>query len=186
MKLYHASPTAGLTVLLPSVTRYFGKPKQVCLTELRPMALMYGIKHFEYTYGYAKDGRLFYEEYFPNALEELYRGKSASLYVCSRQDGMEATRIPHEVVSAVPVAVEKEIDIPDVCEALLDEERNGTLDVIRWPELSGERRNWIVRVQMEEILGAGLLERDSPRSAYMREKYPESWALARKEMEDAS
>ena len=71
MELYHASPTAGLTVLRPSVTEFFGKPKQVCLTALKPMALLYGVRHFEYTYGYRKDGGLYYQEYFPGALEEL-------------------------------------------------------------------------------------------------------------------
>ena len=55
MTLYHCSPTAGLTVLRPSVS--FGKPSQVCLTASLPMALMYGVKHFEYTYGYTRDGR---------------------------------------------------------------------------------------------------------------------------------
>lgn len=33
-KLYHCSPAAGLTVLRPSETAYFGKPRQVCLTAL--------------------------------------------------------------------------------------------------------------------------------------------------------
>ena len=58
MELYHASPTAGLTVLRPSVTEFFGKPRQVCLTSLKPMALLYGIRHFEYTYGYTGEGKL--------------------------------------------------------------------------------------------------------------------------------
>ena len=49
--LYHCSPTGGLTVLEPGVTKYFGKPRQVCLTASLPMALLYGVKHFEYTYG---------------------------------------------------------------------------------------------------------------------------------------
>lgn len=185
MKLYHASPVRGLTVLKPSVTQYFGKPEQVCLTRLKPMALLYGIKHYEYTYGYTKDGRLYYEEYFPNALEELYRGKSASLYVCAQRNGMELTRIPNEVVSSCEVDVEEEILIPDVCGALLDEERSGTLEIVRWNEVSERRREWIRRVQMEEILGAELLGEDSPRARYMREKYPESWAMAlEKEKED--
>lgn len=182
--LYHASPTAGLTVLQPSVTEFFGKSRQVCLTRLKAMALMYGIRHFEYTYGYGKAGKLFYEEYFPNALEELYRGKCASLYACSWREGMETTQIPNEVVSAVPVAVEKEVFIPDVWEALLDEERNGALEIVRWSSLSGQSREWIVRAEMREILEAGLLGQDSPRARYMREKYPESWALALNEMED--
>ena len=94
MELYHASPAAGLRVLRPSVTKYFGKPRRVCLTALRPMALFYGVHHFEYTYGYARDGMLCYEEYFPGALEELYRAEDAA---------MAATleRFPEEAVAAM-------------------------------------------------------------------------------------
>ena len=40
--LYHCSPIGGLTVLEPGVTKYFGKPRQVCLTASLPMALLYG------------------------------------------------------------------------------------------------------------------------------------------------
>ena len=179
MELYHASPTAGLTVLRPSVTEYFGKPEQVCLTSLKPMALLYGIKHFEYTYGYTKNKEIYYQEYFPNALEELYQGKRASLYRCAWRKGMEVTQIPNEYVSAEEVAVEEETPIPDVCEALLEQERLGTLKIIRWAEVPEKTRDWIRRCQMEEILGAGLLElAESPRARYMQEKYPESWAMA--------
>ena len=181
MELYHASPVAGLTVLKPSVTEFFGKPRQVCLTALKPMALLYGIRHFEYTYGYTKAGELYYQEYFPGALEELYRGKRASLYRCAWREGMERTAIPNEYVSAAEVAVEEETAIPDVYEALLEEERRGTIRLIRWPEAPEKSRAWIRRVEMEEILEAGLLGQESPRARYMREKYPESWAMALEE-----
>ena len=184
MDLYHASPTAGLTVLRPSVTEYFGKPRQVCLTALKPMALLYGIRHFEYTYGYTKEKKLYYEEYFPGALEELYRGKSASLYRCAWREGMAATAIPNEYVSAAEVAVEEETAIPDVYEALLEEERLGSIRLIRWPEVSEKTRRWIVNAEMEVILESRLLGQDSPRARYMREKYPESWAMALKEEEE--
>lgn len=183
MELYHASPTAGLTVLRPSVTAYFGKPKQVCLTALKPMALLYGIKHFEYTYGYTRDGNLYYEEYFPGALEELYRGKSASLYRCAWREGMEKTQIPNEYVSAAAVPVEEEIPVPDVCEALLEEERLGTMKIVRWPEVLEKMRRWIVNAEMEVILENKLLGTDTAMARYMREKYPESWAMAQEEDE---
>lgn len=182
MVLYHGSPAAGLTVLRPSVTKFFGKPKQVCLTALKPMALLYGIRHFEYAYGYTKNREIFYEEYFPGALEELYRGKAASLYRCSWREGMETTSIPNEYVSAAEVPVEEEVPVPDVWEALLEQERLGALKIVRWRSLTEERRDWIRRCQLEEILGAGLLERaESPRARYLREKYPESWAMALEE-----
>ncbi len=182
-KLYHASPTAGLTVLRPSVTEFFGKPRQVCLTSLKPMALLYGIRHFEYTYGYTGEGKLCYQEYFPGALEELYRGRRTSLYRCVWREGMETTAIPHEYVTAAEVAVEEEIPVPDVYEALLRQERLGALEIIRWKSVPENTREWIKQIQMKEILEAGLLGQDVPRARYMREKYPESWAMAQKEDE---
>lgn len=179
MKLYHVSPTAGIAVLEPSVTKYFGKPKQVCLTASLPMALLYGARHFEYTYGYTREKALYYEEYFPGALEEIYRGKSASLYLCEKVPDMEPTAIPNEYVSALPVQVAKEVPIPDVYEALLEQERLGALKIIRWPELTEKSRAWIVEAEAETILEKELLgQPDSPFARYMREKYPESWALA--------
>lgn len=186
MELYHASPTAGLTVLKPSVTAYFGKPRQVCLAALRPMALLYGIRHFEYTYGYTRDGDLYYEEYFPGALEELYRGKGASLYRCSWREGMEKTQIPNEYVSAAEVPVEEEVPIPDVYEALLEEERLGTIRIVRWPEVTEKTRRRIVEAERETILENKLLGTDTAMARYLREKYPESWALAQKEVENES
>ena len=183
MELYHASPTAGLTGLRPSVTEFFGKPRQVCLTSLKPMALLYGIRHFEYTYGYTGEGKLCYQEYFPGALEELYRGRRTSLYRCVWREGMETTAIPHEYVTAAEVAVEEEIPVPDVYEALLRQERLGALEIIRWKSVPENTREWIKQIQMKEILEAGLLGQDVPRARYMREKYPESWAMAQKEDE---
>lgn len=113
--VYHCSPTAGIRVLEPSVTKYFGKPRQVCLTASLPMALFYGIRHFEYTYGYTREGLLYYEEYFPDALEKLYRGRSASLYRCIRRPDMAETAIPNELVTALPVPAAEEIPVGRPC-----------------------------------------------------------------------
>lgn len=185
MTLYHCSPTPGLRVLRPNVTQYFGKPEQVCLTASLPMALLYGIRHFEYAYGYTRDGRIYYEEYFPNALEELYGGKAASLYTCSHRPDMGTTQIPNEYVTPGEVPVEGERPIPDVLEALLEQERLGALKIIRWDELGEKRRRWIVRAEADTIREKGLLARpEEPFSRYMREKYPESWELAQSEADN--
>lgn len=179
MTLWHCSPAPGLTVLRPSVTKYFGKPKQVCLTASLPMALMYGVRHFEYTYGYTRAGQIYYEEYFPNALEELYGGKAASLYRCRLREDMERTAIPNEYVTALEVPVEEEIPVPDVLEALLKQERQGALKIIRWLELSEGTRKRVRKAEADTILEHGLLARpEDPFARFMQEKYPDSWALA--------
>lgn len=176
--LYHASPTSGLRELRPSVTKYFGKSKQVCVTSCLPMALMYGVKHFEYAYGYAKDKRIFYEEYFPNALQEIYGGKSASLYRCAWRKDMETTQIPNELVTPNPVPMLEEIPIPDVYQALLEQERLGAVRIVRWENMSAARRAWVLEAEAQTILEHDLLHEDGPFARYLREHYPDSWALA--------
>ncbi len=180
MTYYHCSPTPGLTVLRPSMTaKRLDRPSQVCMTTLLPMALFYSIRHFEYTYGYTKDGQIYYQEYFPDALRILYAGKSASLYTCAPID-RQTTPIPNEVVSAQPVPVLTEVRIPDAYQALLAEEEKGTLKIYPYHMLGEKQLNWILQAVADEIRQKRLRETDSPEAAYYRLRYPESWELAQK------
>lgn len=180
MKYYHCSPVHGLKVLKPGIPTNFDKPARVYLTTLLPMALMYGVRNFEYTYGYTKNGQIYYEEYFPNALKILYEGKSASLYICT-PDSAETTRIPNEAVAASEVAVQEEIIISDVYEALLEQERQGMLVIRRYEQLSPRMLAWIRKAEKEEILKRDLLNRGGPMAEYMKIHYPDSWQDAEKE-----
>ena len=183
MAYYHCSPTAGLTELMPRKPESFEKPARVYMTTLLPMALMYCVQNYEYTYGYTKEGRIYYEEYFPNALETLYRGKSASLYLCA-PESTEPTRIPNEEVSETAVPILSETFIPDACEALLEQEQQGTLVIRRYHELSEGKLDWIRKVEAEGIRRSNLLHTPGPMAEYYREHYPESWAIVKREQED--
>ena len=72
MTYYHASPTGGLQILEPRKSPFFDKPTQVCLTSLRAMALFYLIRNYEYAYGYTRQGKLYFDDPFPDALKKLY------------------------------------------------------------------------------------------------------------------
>lgn len=181
MTYYHCSPAAGLTMLKPGKPASFDKPDRVYLTTLLPMALMYGVRNYEYTYGYTREGQIYFDEYFPDALEALYRGKTASLYIC-QPEKTEATRIPNEVVSERPVPVLKEIAIPDACEALLEQERLGSLVIRRHHELSEGMLAWVRKVETEGILKSNLLNTPGPMADYYRTHYPDSWADAEKQI----
>lgn len=56
MTIYHCSPISGLTLLRPGKPSSFEKPARVYMTTLLPMALMYSVKNYEYTYGYTREG----------------------------------------------------------------------------------------------------------------------------------
>lgn len=180
MAYYHCSPTAGLTVLEPRTPAVFEKPPRVYMTTLLPMALMYSIQNYEYTYGYTKEGQIYLDEYFPNALEILYRGKSASLYLCD-PESTESTKIPNEAISETAVTVISETYIPDACEALLEQERLGTLIINRYHELSEKKLEWIRRAEADCIRNYNVLNAPGPMADYYREHYPESWAIVEKE-----
>lgn len=180
MTYYHCSPVGGLKLLEPRKPEAFHKPARVYMTTLLPMALMYGIQNYEYTYGYTKEGQIYLEEYFPDALDVLYRGKTASLYQCS-PGTVETTAIPNEAVSADSVPVLSETVIEDVCEALLEQERLGSLVIHRYASLSQRKLDWIRRVEAQEIREMGLLHSEGPKADYYRQHYPQSWEDARQE-----
>lgn len=180
MTYYHCSPTHGITVLEPGKPESFDKPARVYLTTSLPMALMYSVRNYEYTYGYTREGQIYLDEYFPNALEILYRNRSASLYLCA-PEAAEPTQIPNEAISEQPVPVIRETFIPDACEALLEQERLGNLVIHRYHELSEESRNWIRRVEADGIRRSNLLNTPGPMADYYRERYPESWAMVERE-----
>ena len=183
MAYYHCSPVSGLTCLRPGKPKTFDKPSRVYMTTLLPMALMYSISHYEYTYGYTQDGQIYFAEYFPNALEILYRGKSASLYLCA-PESVETTKIPNEAVSLRDVPILEESWIPDACEALLEQERLGTLEIRRYETLTEKNLDWIRRAEADCIREYGLLNKPGPMADYYRDHYPESWEIVRKEAEN--
>ena len=180
MTYYHCSPVSGIKVLEPQQPKLFSKPAKVYMATLLPMALMYGVQNYEYTYGYTTEKQIRFEEYFPHELEVLYKGKSASLYIC-QPEAVETTRIPNEAVSDKAVPVLEEIRIPDVYEALLEQERLGNLLIRRYHEQSERMLEWVRKVEKETILEKHLLTEPGPAAGYYRINYPDSWLDAEKE-----
>ena len=152
MAYYHCSTTAGLKVLEPRKPVAFDKPARVYMTTLLPMALMYTVRNYEYTYGYTKEGQIHFDEYFPN-----------------------------EAISETAVPIVGETYIPDACEALLEQERLGNLVIRRHHELPEEMLNWIRKVEADCIRKADLVNTPGPMADYYWAHYPESWAIVENE-----
>lgn len=95
----------------------------------------------------------------------------------------ETTRIPNELVSESPVPVIREIAIPDALEALLEQERLGTLVIRRYPELPARTLAWIRKTEADCIREANMLRTQGPKADYYRAHYPESWAMVEAEQD---
>ena len=97
--LYHASPIGGLTELRPHISNhgipllYFSQKRENTFVYLSNAVEKYCRETgFAYNgpwkkwgpYGFTDDGRQRLEEYYPNALEETYRGVSGYIYTVEK------------------------------------------------------------------------------------------------------
>ena len=167
---YHASPTPGITVLEPRRSNhgiplvYFSAKRENTLVYLSNAVEKFcretGFPHAgPWTkwgpYGF-RGGVLLLEEYYPNALEDTYRGVSGYIYRAAALPG--ASReigIPDAAVSNRPVPVDGAEFVPDAWEAILAAERAGLLALTRYRELTEKKRAWIRDTMREQYSGAG-------------------------------
>ena len=167
---YHASPTPGIRVLEPRVSNhgtplvYFSRKRENTLVYLSN-AIEKFCRETEYVYtgtwtkwgpyGF-KNGILQLDEYYPNALEDTYRGVSGYVYYArSIREAEQDIQIPDAAVSALPVTVDGVEVIPDACEAILEAERRGLLLVTRFRDLSEAKLDWIRKTMQEQYDSAG-------------------------------
>ena len=78
------------------------------------------------------------------------------------QGNPPVSTIHNEAVSAQPMPVLKEAVIPDICESLLEQERQGAPQILRYGDLTQEMLSWIRDKEAAEIQKHCLLHSDLP------------------------
>ena len=162
---YHASSTPGIKTLEPRISNhgipliYFSKKRENVLPYLsnavekycRATGFVHSGKWTKWgSYGF-QNGLLQLDEYYPNALEETYRGVSGYIYhTHSVQETEQDIQIPDAAVSAAPVPVDGVEFIPDAYEAILDAERGGLLLIRRYETFFEEMLGWIRKTMREQ------------------------------------
>ena len=164
--LYHASPFGGLTELRPHISNH-GIPL-LYLSQKRENTLVYLSNAVEkycretgFTYhgpwkkwgpyGFTEDGRQRLEEYYPNALEETYRGVSGYIYTVAQVTKCgPSVQIPDTVTSWAAVPVAGCEFVPDAWEAILQAEREGLVVLRRYAEATEKELQWNYMTVREE------------------------------------
>ena len=167
---YHASPTAGITVLEPRISNhgvpliYFSTKRENTLVYLSNSIEKYcrdtGFAHSgPWTkwgpYGFRGEVQQL-EEYYPNALRETYQGVSGYIYCASSiPESEQSIAIPYTAASSVPVPVSGVEFVPDAYEAILEAEQAGLLLVTRYEALTPSTLEWIQKTMQEQYNNAG-------------------------------
>lgn len=168
--LYHASPAADITVLEPRVSNhgvprvYFSRRRENVLVYLSNAIEKYCRETgFAYAgpwqkwgpYGFTPDGLPRLEEYYPDALEDTYRGVCAYIYRVRETDAMQPlTGIPDALFSEEPVPVAGCERIDDAYEAILQAQEAGTLAIRRFGEIAQTSRAWLEKTVRAEYAQA--------------------------------
>lgn len=160
MKLYHGSATGGITELRPFLSGH-GKP-YVYLTHSQELAAIYAHNPIPgggwFTYRWDSEGRLHYDEYFPDALRTIYQGQSGWVYTCEG-DFPTLEKMPWVYLSQTPIQVTDARFIPDIYEELLRYETEGRLTIHRWDTISDKAKASFDRVILRSVRDHHLPER---------------------------
>lgn len=167
---YHASPTKGITELVPRISNhgtplvYFSTKRENVLVYLSNAVEKYcretnykydGIWQKWAPYGFDKDGRQRIEEYYPNALEKTYKGVSGYIYAAEEvEESSFRTQIPHAAASDGPVKVAYAEFVSDAYEAILAAEKKGLITITRYEEMTERMHAWNEKMIKKEYENA--------------------------------
>ncbi|MBR3310640.1 MAG: hypothetical protein IKG15_02325 [Solobacterium sp.] len=170
MTFFHASSKTDLQILEPRISNhgiplvYFSEKRENVLVYLsnaiekycRDTGFSYdGIWEKWGPYGFDRDGKMILEEYYPDALEETYRGVQGCIYKAEDiEDSGLVSNIPYLVTSSEPVRITGKEIVPDALEALLEAEKNGLIRIIRYEEMSEKKKIWLAETMKKEYLEA--------------------------------
>ena len=106
------------------------------------------------SYGFEKDGRLRFEEYYPNALEDTYKWIEGYIYSCSKIDPYQKLdiKIPDTFITAQKTTVDNCEFIPDAYNEMINAEANGLITILRYNEFISniKRREWLKKTIIDE------------------------------------
>ena len=161
---YHGSPIANLRTLKPAISNhkkplvYLSSKRENCLPYLanaiEQFALEQGIKCDHYqkwaSYGFNKEGKLVIQEYYPDALRELYEGVSGYIYRAESVELEALKDIPDAYVSAQELNIIDYEYIEDAYREIKKLAQEGKLKICRYDDIDKEYLENMIRKEFSE------------------------------------
>lgn len=153
--LYHASPVGGIETLEPRVSNhgdprvYFSQKRENTLVYLSNAVEKFCIEtNYPYNgpwpkwgpYGFTADRIFQFQEYYPDALKETYKGVSAFIYTAIADENIQPLeKIPEAFYSYDPVQVISCEPIDDAYAELMKAYENGKIGIARYERWTDEQ-----------------------------------------------
>lgn len=180
MLFYHGSPIGGINELKPFLSEH-GKP-YIYFAANPLVALLYAVKPVPkpfsfYPYGFDKNGRVVYSEYFENAFFLLYNEKIGYLYECAElKNADNPTQINCAYACSEPIKINKVTEISDLYVYFQEQEEKGLFRIKRREEISEKEMKFAVGELTKDIKNNNLtLFPKHPMSVFIQEHFPDIW-----------
>ncbi len=162
---YHASNIADIKTLIPFSSGhgkplvYFSAKKENTLVYLsnpveqycREIGFEPSDRYYRFmSYRFTEDNVLEILEYWPNALEETYKGVSGYIYATSHLPNAQTMDIPYVTAVETPVNIESFEYVPDAFLAIKQAEEERTIKIVRYQENNAESLDMIKKLVFRE------------------------------------
>ena len=181
MILYHGSNTFGIETLEPHLADH-DRP-YVYMSTLEIVAGFYMVNAVErpyywFPYGFDRNGKVQYDELYPNALREVSEGKSGCIYrvEADEKDVLPFKNIPCARLATVPMKVIECTEIKDCYAWLSEQEKLGTFEINRFEDKSEKEMQWWYKTILDYIDRKGMIETpDCSYAEFVKRKFPNVW-----------
>lgn len=177
---YHGSSAKDLEMLFPHLSEH--KKPYIYFATNPVVASFYMVHIVErpynwFTYGFSQSGIPIYIEYYPNAMADVYSGKTGYLYECSRVEAIQnPTNINCAYTCEKNVPIDKCTEFKDIYENLLEFEKQGKLIIQRYETLNSKMLSFINMTVQSEIKENSLKNRpDLSYSLFLKSHFPDVW-----------
>ncbi len=163
---YHASQTPNINVLEARISNhnkplvYFSTKRENVLVYLsnaiekycKETGFLYDGSWEKWgPYGFEADGTLRLEEYYPNALEDTYKGVSGYIYFVKEiPNPQENIQISNAVTTTACVPMDGCEYVADAYEAIMEAVEQGLITLQRYEEMSEQKLTWIEKTMKQE------------------------------------
>lgn len=167
---YHASQIGGITVLKPRISNhnipliYFSTKRENVLVYLSNAIEKYcketGFVHKSKwhkwaSYGFDSDGILRLDEYYPNAIEDTYKGVSGYIYLVDKiSENTDVVNISDAVTTSSPAIVTSVEFVEDAYSELLEAADSGLIKIRRYEAMNDKMLDWIENTIKNEYIQA--------------------------------
>jgi len=186
MKIYHGSSIGGIATLEPSKSMH-GK-SYVYFSANVVVATLYTVNalqrpHYWYPYGFDKEGRVTYDEVYPNAFKDFYNEKKGYIYECDVKEGLleNPTQVPYVKLSRLPVKVSKCIEIENIYQQLIRYMDENKLILYQFEKMSDKALECYHRMIIDSLKNEHIDE-DSY-SEFIKLKMPNVWDMYKRKHE---